>query len=97
MIPDRTLHASGATHHFATPGAAIRFSNGARLQLRPEGQRAATSRRKWIEASLWERPKGAGRIPEGRRGADVILSDPHIETWQKKDQTTGFKLVGKVS
>ena len=33
-----------------------------------------------------------------KKGAavDVILSDPHIETWQKKDQTTGFKLVGKV-
>lgn len=33
-----------------------------------------------------------------KKGAaiDVILADPHIETWQKKDQTTGFKLVGKV-
>jgi single-strand DNA-binding protein len=27
---------------------------------------------------------------------DVIIADPHIETWTKQDKTTGHKLVGRV-
>lgn len=32
-----------------------------------------------------------------RAAIDVVLTEPHIETWTKKDQTTGFKLVAKVA
>lgn len=51
----------------------------------------------WIEASLWgKRAESLKDYLKKGAAVDVILSDPHIETWQKKDQTTGFKLVGKV-
>lgn len=51
----------------------------------------------WIEASLWgKRAEALKDYLKKGAAVDVILSDPHIETWQKKDQTTGFKLVGKV-
>lgn len=51
----------------------------------------------WIEASLWgKRAEALKDYLKKGAAVVVILSDPHIETWQKKDQTTGFKLVGKV-
>ena len=51
----------------------------------------------WVEASLWgKRAEALKDYLKKGVAVDVILSDPHIETWQKKDQTTGFKLVGKV-
>ena len=60
----------------------------------------ATGKRpsQWIEASLWGK-RAEALAPHLTKGAaiDVVLTEPHIETWTKKDQTTGFKLVAKVS
>lgn len=51
----------------------------------------------WIEASLYgKRAEALAQYLKKGAAIDVILADPHIDTWQKKDQTTGFKLVGKV-
>lgn len=51
----------------------------------------------WIEAKLWgKRAESLEKYLTKGCAIDVVLSEPHIETWQKKDQTTGFKLVAKV-
>lgn len=52
----------------------------------------------WIEASIWGKraEKLAPHLTKGT-AIDVVLTDPHVETWTKKDQTTGFKLVGRVA
>ena len=51
----------------------------------------------WIEASMWgKRAEALKDYLKKGAAIDAIIADPHIETWQKKDQTTGFKLVGKV-
>ena len=51
----------------------------------------------WIEASLFgKRAEALAQYLKKGAAIDLILADPHIETWQKKDQSTGFKLVGKV-
>ena len=51
----------------------------------------------WVEPRCGKaRGVSEGLPQEGRRGRRRDPLDPHIETWQKKDQTTGFKLVGKV-
>ena len=51
----------------------------------------------WIEATLYgKRAEALAQYLKKGAAVDVILADPHIDTWQKKDHTTGFKLVGKV-
>lgn len=60
----------------------------------------ATNKRpsQWIEATLWGK-RGEALAQHLTKGVaiDVVLTEPHIETWTKKDQTTGFKLVAKVA
>ncbi len=51
----------------------------------------------WIDASLWgdRVEKLAPYMLKGTQ-ISVMLSDPHIETYEKKDGGTGFKLVARV-
>lgn len=80
-----------------TPGGdpvlemALAFNYGQKEQ---DGKRPS----QWIEAKLWGK-RAEVLHPHMTKGTavDVVLTDPHIETWTKKDQTTGIKLVGKVS
>ena len=52
----------------------------------------------WIDATLWgKRAEALAQHLTKGSAVDVVITEPHIETWTKKDQTTGFKLVGKVS
>lgn len=64
------------------------------------GQKDSSSGSKptqWIEASLYgKRAEALAQYLKKGVAVDVILADPHIETWTKKDQTTGFMLVCKV-
>lgn len=64
------------------------------------GQKGQDGKRpsQWIEATLWGK-RGEALAQHLTKGAaiDVVLTEPHIETWMKKDQTTGFKLVAKVA
>lgn len=52
----------------------------------------------WIEAAFWGK-RAEAMAPHLSKGGLIyaVINDPHVETWTKKDQTTGFKLVGKVS
>lgn len=51
-----------------------------------------------IEASLWEK-RAEALAPYLKKGSavSVVITDPHIETYEKKDGTSGFKLVGKIA
>lgn len=64
------------------------------------GQKDADGKRptQWIDATLWGK-RAEALAPHLTKGSaiDVVLTDPHVETWTKKDQTTGFKMVGKVA
>lgn len=63
------------------------------------GQKGQDNKRpsQWIEASLWgKRAEALAQHLTKGAAIDVVLTDPHIETWTKKDQTTGFKLVARV-
>jgi single-strand DNA-binding protein len=64
------------------------------------GQKDAEGKRptQWIEATLWGK-RAEALAPHLTKGSaiDVVITELHIETWVKKDQTTGVKLVGKVS
>lgn len=52
----------------------------------------------WIDATLWgKRAEALAQHLTKGSAVDVVITEPHIETWTKKDQTTGFKLVGKVA
>lgn len=52
----------------------------------------------WIEATLWEkRAEALAQYLKKGTAVSVVIVDPHIETYEKKDKTTGFKFVGKVS
>lgn len=80
-----------------TPGGdpvlemALAFNYGQKEQ---DGKRPS----QWIEAKLWGK-RAELLHPHMKKGTalDVVLTEPHIETWTKKDQTTGIKLVGKVA
>jgi len=51
----------------------------------------------WIEASLFgKRAESLAQYLTKGTALVISIADPHIETWTKKDLTTGFKLVGKV-
>ena len=64
------------------------------------GQKGADGKRpsQWIEAHLWG-DRAEALAPHLTKGSaiDVVLTEPHIETWTKKDQTTGVKLVARVA
>jgi len=51
----------------------------------------------WIDAALFGKRAEllAMHLKKGT-AIDVVIADPHIEAWTKKDKTTGYKLVGKV-
>ncbi len=64
------------------------------------GQKGQDGKRpsQWIEATLWgKRAEALAQHLTKGAAIDVVLTEPHIETWTKKDQTTGFKLVAKVA
>jgi single-strand DNA-binding protein len=51
----------------------------------------------WVEASMFgKRAEALAQYLTKGTAVVVVLSDPHVETWEKKDKTTGFKLVGRV-
>jgi single-strand DNA-binding protein len=51
----------------------------------------------WVEASMFgKRAEALARYLTKGTAIDVIIADPHIETWTKQDKTTGHKLVGRV-
>lgn len=64
------------------------------------GQKDGEGKRQtqWIDATLWGK-RAEALAPHLTKGSaiDVVLTEPHIETWTKKDQTTGVKLVAKVA
>lgn len=51
----------------------------------------------WVDASLWgKRAESlAGYLVKGQQ-VFAVISDPHIETFQKRDGGEGYKLVGRV-
>jgi single-strand DNA-binding protein len=67
----------------------LAFNHG----MRKDGEQPT----QWVEATLWgERSeKLAPYLTKGTLLC-VTLSDPHIETYQKKDGTLGTKLVARV-
>lgn len=52
----------------------------------------------WIRASIWGK-RAEALAPHLKKGTavSVVIVDPHIETFEKQDKSTGFKFVGKVS
>lgn len=63
------------------------------------GQKGSDGSRptQWIEASLWGK-RAEALAPYLTKGlaVDVVLSEPHIETYPKRDGGEGFKLVARV-
>jgi single-strand DNA-binding protein len=58
-----------------------------------DGHRAA----QWIDAALFgKRAEALEQYLTKGTALSVVIADPHIETWTKKDQTVGHKLVGRV-
>lgn len=52
----------------------------------------------WIKASIWGK-RAEALAPHLKKGTavSVVIVDPHIDTFEKQDKSTGFKFVGKVS
>lgn len=70
---------------------ALAYNHG---QKDGEGKRPS----QWIEASLWgERAEALAKHLTKGSAIDVVLTDPHIETWEKKDGGTGVKMVARVA
>lgn len=85
--------------------AEIRYTNDgepvASLSLAFEhGRKGQDGRRptQWVEATLWGK-RAESLAPWLLKGGAVVvtLDDPHTEEFQRRDGTTGTKLVGKVS
>lgn len=83
--------------------AEIRFTNDgepvASLSLAFEhGRKGQDGRRptQWVEATLWGK-RAESLAPYLLKGGAVVvtLDDPHVEEFQKRDGSTGTKLVGK--
>lgn len=52
----------------------------------------------WIEASLWgKRAESLAQYLTKGSSIFAAINDPHVETYLKKDGTTGVKLVGNLS
>lgn len=52
----------------------------------------------WIEAALWgKRAEGLAQYLVKGQQIAVTINDPHVETFQKKDGSTGVKVVGSIS
>lgn len=64
------------------------------------GQKAQDGNKpsQWIEASMWGK-RAEAMAQHLKKGGQIyaVISDPHIETYQKRDGGDGFKLIGKVS
>lgn len=69
----------------------LAFSHG---RKGPDGRRPT----QWVDATLWGK-RAEVLQPYLVKGAAVVvtLDDPHTEEFQKRDGTTGTKLVGKVT
>ncbi len=85
--------------------AELRFTQGgdavAELPLAFNyGQKDSSGKKptQWIRASIWGK-RAEALAPYLKKGVavSVVIVDPHVETFEKKDKTTGFKFVGKVS
>ncbi len=85
--------------------AEIRYTNDgepvASLSLAFEhGRKGQDGRRptQWVDATLWGK-RAESLAPWLLKGGAVVvtLDDPHTEEFQRRDGTTGTKLVGKVS
>ncbi len=51
----------------------------------------------WVDASLWgQRAESLIDYLVKGQGLDVVLEDPHIETYQRREGGEGFKLVARV-
>lgn len=74
----------------AVGNLALAFNYGKKGQ---DGRRPS----QWIDAALFgdRASKLAEYLTKGAQ-ISVILSDPHVETYQKKDGGTGIKLVARV-
>lgn len=52
----------------------------------------------WVDASFWgERGQKLAQYLVKGQQIVVVLDEPHITTFEKKDGTTGFSLVGRVN
>lgn len=52
----------------------------------------------WVDASFWgERGQKLAQYLLKGQQIVVVLDEPHITTFEKKDGTTGFSLVGRVN
>lgn len=64
------------------------------------GRRGTDGKRptQWVDATLWGK-RAESLAPYLLKGGAVVvtLDDPHIEEFQKRDGSTGTKLVGKVT
>lgn len=85
--------------------AELRFTQGgepvAELPLAFNyGQKDSSGKKptQWIRATIFGK-RAEALAPYLKKGTavSVVIVDPHIETYEKKDKTTGFKFVGKVS
>lgn len=51
----------------------------------------------WIDASLWgQRAESLEQYLLKGQGLDVVIEEVHIETYHKRDGTSGSKLVGRI-
>ena len=86
---DASLRYTGGGDPVLDMGLAFNYGQKGQDGKRPSQWIEATLRGKRAEALAQHLTKGSA--------IDVVLTEQHIETWTKKDQTTGFKLVAKVA
>lgn len=64
------------------------------------GQKDSSGKKptQWIRATIFGK-RAEALAPYLKKGTavSVVIVDPHVETFEKKDKSTGFKFVGKVS
>lgn len=86
---DAELRYTGSSEPVATLALAYNYGQKGQDGYKPS---------QWIEAALWGKRAEAMAQHLNKGGLIyAVINDPHVETWTKKDQTTGFKLVGKIS
>ena len=65
------------------------------------GQKEATTGKKptqWVDASLWgKRAEALAQYLVRGQMLDVVITDVHVNVYEKKDGTTGSSMRGKVS
>lgn len=79
---------------YSPSGDAVAVISGAWNYGKAEGGKRPTQ---WAEFTLWgNRAESAAPYLTTGKLIEVFASDPRIETFEKRDQTTGFKLVAKI-